>query len=131
MPALVNLGSLELDARCSAWPTVQKLFASVPDERWNALSWDERVYVQYELPYYQRINACLVEHRTRLANIAFGNENDFIIAVPTEDSPAWTPWQTALDSGQIALQFYPPLDDEGVARELRAKLPSLFAPGVW
>lgn len=128
VPALASLTTLKLGEGCSALGVVQKLFASIPEERWNTLSWGERIYMQYELPYYQRINGCLLKHHTRLANIAFGNENDFIIAVPTEDSPAWVPWQAALDKGQIVLQFYPPLDDDGVVRALRTKLPSLFAP---
>lgn len=124
-PKLKNLAQLQLPENCSAYPMIDAIMGNVPEDKWERLSRKEKLYIRYNLPYYQRLNKCLLPYKTRLVNIDFGNEHDYIISVPTEDQKEWKQWKTAIKRGKIHLTFYPPFDDEQVLQDLKENLSTL------
>lgn len=124
-PKLHNLTKLELADNCSARIIIEETMRGISEEKWEILKSKEEIYIRYQLPYYQRLNHCLLSYKTRLVNVNFGSDNDYIIAVPTEDQEDWKKWESAIEQRKIKLIFYTPFDDAQVINNIKKHLPSL------
>ena len=125
IPALINLEKLDLPDTCSAGSIVEDFMMNIPENKWEGLTGAENIYIRTSLPYYQSINQCLLSYNTQLVNINFGNDNDFIIAIPTKNHQNWLPWEAAMDQGKIKLSFYSPFNEDQVIQNIKENLPSL------
>ncbi len=125
LPELCNLKQEAL-RELSSEALIGGIIFSVPVESWDNLSQRETDYLNYELPHYQYLNHHLKPYKTRLVTVAFGNEHDFVIAVPLEDDPQWAEWQALIQSEALKLVFYPPMDESGIRELLRSNLPTIY-----
>jgi len=125
IPKLRNLAQLKLEDNCSAQKIIERFTHNIPEKNWESLNDKEAIYIRYKLPYYQRINKCLLPHKTRIVRIDFGSDNDYIIAIPTEDNESWKAWKKAIEQKKIKLIFYSPFSDREVLIDIKQNLPSI------
>lgn len=126
LPQLCNLQQEALQ-ELSTEALIGGIMFSVPIGRWETISPQETDYLNYELPHYQHLNFHLKPYKTRLVTVEFGNEHDFVIAVPLEEDPQWADWQSLLQSGALNLGFYQPMDEEGIRQLVQDNLSSVYA----